>query len=161
MRRNNFSEVVTAPARLYDRDGTIAPNDAIMSRDEAQALVERIKKFSKAEAVEVQIFGGTTTNVRFADNQMSTAGGVSDFQVGVQSYFGAKHAVVTTNEVTDEALKATVEKSEKLARLAPDDPESMPQLPPQQYQPVEAYFPSVANMTEKPPCSVAMLRINS
>ena len=58
MRRNNFSEVVTAPARLYDRDGTVQPNDAIMDRSDAQALIERIKKFSKAEAVEVQIFGG-------------------------------------------------------------------------------------------------------
>ena len=156
MRRDNFSEVVTAPARLYDRDGTVQPNDAIMDRSDAQALIERIKKFSKAEAVEVQIFGGNVTNVRFADNQMSTAGGVSDFQVGVQSYFGAKHAIVTSNEVTDEALKAMVEKSEKLARLAPDDPESMPQLPPQQYQPVEAYFPSVANMSAEERAKIAL-----
>ncbi|HEX4934553.1 MAG TPA: TldD/PmbA family protein [Gemmatimonadaceae bacterium] len=156
MRRNDFSEVVTAPARLVDRDGTVQPNAAIMNRDEAQALIARIRSFSKADAVEVQIFGGNTTNVRFADNQMSTAGGVSDFQVGVQSYFGAKHAIVTTNEVTDEALRAAVEKSEKLARLAPDDPESMPQLPPQQYQPVEAYFPSVANMTAEERAQVAL-----
>jgi predicted Zn-dependent protease len=160
MRRNSFSEVVSAPARLYDRDGTMLQNEsadeAILDRGDAQALIERIKKFSKAEAVEVQIFGGNVTNVRFADNQMSTAGGVSDFQVGVQSYFGAKHAVVTSNEVTDEALKAMVEKSEKLARLAPDDPESMPQLPPQQYQPVEAYFPSVANMTAEERAKIAL-----
>ncbi|MBK8061179.1 MAG: hypothetical protein IPK33_25790 [Gemmatimonadetes bacterium] len=83
MRRNNFSEVVTAPARLYDRDGTMlqndAANEAIVDRSDAQALIKRIKKFSKAEAVEVRIFGGNVTNVRFADNQMSTAGGVSDF----------------------------------------------------------------------------------
>ncbi|HMN07515.1 MAG TPA: TldD/PmbA family protein [Gemmatimonadaceae bacterium] len=156
MRRSDFSEVVTAPARLYHHDGTVLPNDAIMDRAEAQALIERIRKFSKADAVEVQVFGGNTTNVRFADNQMSTAGGVSDFQVGVQSYFGAKHAVVTTNEVTDEALRAMVEKSERLARLAPDDPESMPLLPPQQYQPVEAYFPSVANMTAEERAKIAL-----
>jgi len=156
MRRDNITEVLSAPARLYDRDGTALAADAILSREDAQALVERIKKFSRAEAVEVQVFGGYNTNVRFADNQMSTAGGVGDFQVGVQSYFGAKHAVVTTNEITDEALKAAVEKSEKLARLAPDDPESMPQLGPQQYQPVEAYFPSVASMTAEERAKVAL-----
>ncbi|MCC6928192.1 MAG: TldD/PmbA family protein [Gemmatimonadaceae bacterium] len=141
---------------MAPNDALMSRDDALMSRDDAQALIERIRKFSRAEAVEVQIFGGNTTNVRFADNQMSTAGSVSDFQVGVQSYFGAKHAVVTTNEVSDDALKAAVEKSEKLARLAPDDPESMPQLPPQQYQPVEAYFPSVASMSADERAKIAL-----
>ena len=156
MRRDNITEVLSAPARLYDRDGTTFANDAVLSREDAQALIERIKKFSKADAIEVQIVGGYATNVRFADNQMSTAGGVGDFQVGVQSYFGAKHAVVTTNEVTDEALRAAVEKSEKLAKLAPDDPESMPLLPPQQYQTIDAYFPSVAGMTAEERAKVAL-----
>ncbi len=35
MRRNDFSEVVTAPARLYDRDGTMQPSAAIMDRADA------------------------------------------------------------------------------------------------------------------------------
>ena len=156
MRRHHISDAISAPARLLDRDGTILPSGAVLSREDAQALVERVKKFSKADAIEVQIFGGYQTNVRFADNQMSTAGAVTDFQLGVQSYFGPKHAVVTTNEVTDEALRAAVEKSEKLARLAPDDPESMPLLPPQEYQSVEAYFPSVANMTADERAKVAL-----
>ncbi len=156
MPRDNITDVLSAPARLYHPGGSALPNDSILSRDDAQALIERIKQFSRADAVEVQIFGGYATNVRFADNQMSTAGGVGDFQVGVQSYFGAKHAVVTTNELTDEALRRAVEKSETLARLAPDDPESMPQLPPQQYQPVEAYFPSVADMSAEARARIAL-----
>lgn len=156
MRRDQITDVLSAPARLYHPGGAALPNDSILTREDAQALIERIKRFSKADAIEVQIFGGYATNVRFADNQMSTAGGVGDFQVGVQSYFGAKHAVVTTNELTDEALRAAVEKSEQLARLAPDDPESMPQLPPQQYRPVEAYFPSVADMSAEERARVAL-----
>ncbi|MEP7381055.1 MAG: TldD/PmbA family protein [Gemmatimonadota bacterium] len=156
MRRDNITEVLSAPARLYSPDGSVLPNDSILSRDDAQALIERIKKFSTADAIEVQVNGGYATNVRFADNQMSTAGGVSDFQVAAQSYFGAKHAVVTTNELTDDALRRMVESSEKLARLAPDDPESMPQLPPQQYRPVEAYFPSVADMSADARAKIAL-----
>lgn len=156
MRRYNISDAISAPSRLIDRDGTILPNGAVLSRDDAQALVERVRRFSKSDGIEVQIFGGYQTNVRFADNQMSTAGAVTDFQLGVQSYFGPKHAVVTTNEVTDDALRAAVEKSEKLARLAPDDPESMPLLPPQQYKDVEAYFPSVANMSADARAKIAL-----
>lgn len=140
------TDLLSAPHRLMPRDGHALPDGTILSRDEAQNLVERITRLSKSDGVEIQIGGGFNANVRFADNQMSTAGGISDLQIGVQSWFGPKHAVVATNETTDEALRAAVEKSEQLARLAPDDPEAMPLLGPQTYQPVEAYFASVADM---------------
>lgn len=109
------------------------PDGAILSRDEAQAIAERVVGMSKADAINVTI--GTTyrTNVRFADNQMSTAGSLADALVGVQSSFGPRHAVVTTNDLSEAALRRCVEQSEVLARLAPDDPEAMPELEPQQY----------------------------
>jgi predicted Zn-dependent protease len=131
------------PKRLIEA----VPDGSVLSRDEAKALIDRVVKMSKAESVQVNIGGGYSANVRFADNQMSTAGGVTNFTVVIQSSFGKKHAVVTTNDVSDDALRRAVESSEKLARLAPDDPEAMPALPPQQYRDVNAYFDSVANLT--------------
>ena len=131
------------PKRLIEA----VPEGSVLSRDEAKALVDRIVKMSKAESVQVNIGGGYSANVRFADNQMSTAGGITNFTVVIQSSFGKKHAVVSTNDISDEALRRAVESSEKLAKLAPDNPEAMPALPPQQYQDVNAYFDSVANLT--------------
>jgi predicted Zn-dependent protease len=133
------------PKRLFESANV--PDGAVLTRDEAKALVERIVKMSKAESIQVNIGGGYSANVRFADNQMSTAGGITNFTVVIQSSFGKKHAVVTVNDTSDEALRRAVEQSEKLARLAPDDPEAMPALPPQQYQDVSGYFDSVANLT--------------
>jgi predicted Zn-dependent protease len=133
------------PKRLLETSNV--PDGAVLSRDESKALVERIVKMSKAESIQVNIGGGYSANVRFADNQMSTAGGVTDFTVVIQSSFGKKHAVVTVNDISDEALQRAVKQSEDLARLAPDDPEAMPALPPQQYQDVAGYFDSVANLT--------------
>ena len=130
------------PKRLIE-----VPDGSILSRDESKNLIDRVIKMSKAESIQVNIGGGYSANVRFADNQMSTAGGVTDFTVVIQSSFGKKHAVVTVNNVSDDALRNAVEQSEKLARLAPDDPEAMPALPPQQYQQVNAYFDNVANLT--------------
>ena len=37
--------------------------------------------------------------------------------------------------------------SERLAKLAPDDPEAMPQLGAQQYTPVTAWFDATANLS--------------
>ena len=123
------------------------PDGAVLSPAEARAIVDRVLKMSKAESADVQINGGYTANVRFADNQMSTAGSTTDFQIAVQSWFGKKHAVIVTNETSDAALKLAVEKSEALAKLAPDDPEAMPALPLQKYSTVQAYFDSVVNIS--------------
>jgi predicted Zn-dependent protease len=133
------------PKSLFENAANV-PDGAVLSRDEAKSLIDRVLKMSKAESVQVNIGGGYTANVRFADNQMSTAGGITDFTVVIQSSFGKKHAVVTTNNISDEALQRAVKQSEDLARLAPDDPEAMPALPAQQYQDVNAFFDSVANL---------------
>jgi len=118
----------------------------VMTRDQAQQLIERTIKLSKADAIQVNIGGGYAANVRFADNRISTAGGVSTANVNIQSAFGAKHAVVSTNDSSDASLERAVRQSEALAKLAPDDPESMPPLGPQEYGEVRSYFDSTANL---------------
>ena len=154
--RSDITEVLGEPNRLIEKQGSPAPGNAILSREEAQALIQRVVAMSKADGIDVQIGGGHTTNVRFADNQMSTAGAVTDFSVAVQSWFGKKHAVVQTNETTDAALRSAVEKSERLAKLAPDDPEAMPMLGQQAHRQVDAYFPSVASMSAEDRARVAL-----
>ncbi len=120
------------------------PPGAVITREEAQAISERVMRFSKADGIDIQLGSNHTSNVRFADNQMSTAGAVTDAGLAVQSWFGPKHAVVTTNDLSEASLRRCVEQSEVLARLAPDDPEAMPLIEPQQYVPVEGYFDSTA-----------------
>jgi predicted Zn-dependent protease len=132
------------------------PPGAVLSRDQAQALIERIKKMSKADTIKVIIGSNYSTNIRFADNQVSTAGSGMDFNIQVESSFGPKHAVVVTNDISDEAIRRAVEQSERLAKLAPDDPEAMPALPQQQYKEVAAYFDSVANMSPDQRAKVAL-----
>ena len=122
------------------------PAGALLSRAEAQAIVERVVKMSRADSINVSLGTNYSTNVRFADNQMSTAGSVVDAGVAVQSSFGPKHAVVTTNDLSDESLRRAVQQSEVLARLAPDDPEAMPELEPQRYADVNGYMESTANI---------------
>ena len=132
------------PKRLLN---SVLPADAIMSRERAEEIMNKLKSFSKADDVSANIFSGYQTDVRFAANQMSTSGAVMTAGLGVQSTIGKKHAVATTNDFSDESLKAVVEKSEALARLSPDDPEVMPPLEPQKYVPVNGYFDSTANLT--------------
>lgn len=124
-----------------------AADSRVMTREQAQALIERTVKMSKADSVQVNIGGGYTTNIRFADNRISTAGGVSTATVNVESSFGPKHAVVSTNDFTDAGLERAVRQSEALAKLAPDDPEAMPPLPRQSYENVKTYFDATAGLS--------------
>ena len=135
------------PKRLLEATASAMPDGAIMTRDQAQALVEKVVKMSKADDVIVGVNSTYQADLRFAANQMSTSGGVMNAQMNVQSTFGKKHAVAVTNDMSDESLRRTVEQSEALAKLSPDDPENMPALGPQTYLPVNGYFDSTANLS--------------
>jgi len=146
------------PLSLIDREARIDSRAAIapMAKNDMQALVERITKMSKADSIHVIVDDGTTTNLRFADNRVSTAGHVQDTSIVVISSFGPKHAAVQVNDTSDEALRAAVASSERLAKLAPDDPEAMPELAPQSYKSSDAYFTSTAEASADARARAAM-----
>ena len=144
MSRSEFSR---EPRRLIENAERLVPESAVMARDMAQSLIEKVTKLSKADDVQVNLNSGYQADLRFAANQVSTAGGVVNGTVAVTSTFGKKHATTVTNDVSDEALARTVEQSESLAKLSPDDPEVMPPLGSQTYLPVNGYFESTANLT--------------
>jgi predicted Zn-dependent protease len=138
---------MSAPRSLFGAADSVLSAGEMMSRAEAQAFLERVVRLSRADTIGASLSGGYTGNVRFAANRISTAGGVSNSQLAVQSGYGPKHAVVTTSDFSSEGIERAVRQSETIARLAPDDPESMPLLPPQQYHDVSAAFDSTANLT--------------
>lgn len=135
------------PKRLLEKAASYMPEGAIMAREQAQAVIEKVVKMSKADEVSVNINSGYQADLRFAANQMSTSGGVINSQIAVQSAFGKKHAVAVTNDLSDDSLRRAVEQSETLAKLSPDDPETMPGLGPQTYVPVKGYFDSTADLS--------------
>ena len=141
------------PKRLLEKAAAGAaaippiPEGAVMAREQAQALIAKVVKMSKADEISVNVNSGYQADLRFAANQMSTSGGVVNSQVAIQSWFGKKHAVAVTNDLSDESLRRTVEQSETLTKLSPDDPENMPGLGPQTYVPVNGYFDATANLT--------------
>lgn len=118
----------------------------MLSRDEAKALIDRILRLSKADEIQVNIGDGDERNIRFADNRVTTAGSANDLSVRISSAFGKRVAVTSTNDITDEGLERAVRLSETMARLAPENPERMPLLGPQQYAEVNSYFPATANV---------------
>ena len=73
------------PKRLLERAAALMPEGAVMPREQAQALIEKVVKMSKADEVSVNVNSGYQADLRFAANQMSTSGGVVNGTVTVNS----------------------------------------------------------------------------
>jgi predicted Zn-dependent protease len=111
-----------------------------LSREEARRLADRVLALSRAEGCQVSIGSGVDGNSRFAANQISTSGDTANAVLTVSSRFGKQQASASTNVFDDAGLKRAVETSERLARLAPENPDLMPLLAPQRYGEVVASF---------------------
>jgi predicted Zn-dependent protease len=123
-----------------------------LTREEAQRIGQQALRSATADETRVIINSGARANTRFAENQISTSGDNYNAAVTVRSVFGRRVASASTNRLDDESLAAVVQRSEALARLAPEDPENMPELGPQEYQarpqPAETAPPSPAQRAE-------------
>ncbi|MGH7530454.1 MAG: TldD/PmbA family protein, partial [Gemmatimonadales bacterium] len=114
------------------------------TRAEARQLAERVLALSKAEGCQVNISSGANGNTRYARNGVTTGGDVVNAALRVTARFGKRAASVTTNVLDDAGLARAVETAERLARLAPENPELMPLLPAQVYAEVPAFAQATA-----------------
>jgi predicted Zn-dependent protease len=122
---------------------------AILTNEEAFALLKKVLSYSKADECEVNLNGTDNGNIRYARNSVSTSGRISQSQLVVSSAFGKKQGVATINEFDDASLEKVVRRSEELAQLAPENPEFMPYLGPQTYAEPKTFVQSTASITPK------------
>ena len=119
----------------------------MLSKDEAQALLKKVIALSKAETCEANLNGNTNGNIRTARNSVTTSGVQDDLQLVVQSSYGKRAGTTTINELDDASLEKAVRRSEELAKLAPENPEFMPPLGPQQYVDAPGWVDATAKIT--------------
>ncbi len=119
----------------------------ILNEAEAKALLKKVLSYSKADECEVNLLGETRGNLRYARNEVSTSGTLINQNLTVQSAFGKRVGVTTIDEFDDASLEKVVRRSEELARLAPENPEYMGILGPQEYIKSSGYQESTGNIT--------------
>ena len=107
----------------------------MLSPDEVKAIASKIIGRSGAEACTVSVSGGDVRNFRFARNEATTNGAVSSVSVSIESSFGKRAGSASVNALDEGALEEARLRSEEIARLSPENPEYMPPLGPQTYEP--------------------------
>ncbi|MGI4021980.1 MAG: TldD/PmbA family protein [Janthinobacterium lividum] len=121
----------------------------ILNKEQAQALLKKVLSYSKADECEVNLSGSDGGNIRYARSAVSTSGGISQTSLVVSSAFGKKLGTATINEFDDASLQKVVQRAEELAQLAPENPEFMSFLGPQNYPESKTFIQSTANINPK------------
>ena len=129
---------------------------SIFTEQEAKALLDKVLALSKADECTVSLSGSVDGNIRFALNNISTSGIVSNADLAVQSSFGKRVGTATINEFDDAALERVVRRAEELARLAPENPEFMPAVEKQEYKSSQTFSESTAAISPEDRAQVAV-----
>ena len=95
-------------------------------KEKAADLVERIRKYSVADEVEVIVYTTRNALTRFANNVIHQNLAEENVAVSVRTVFAGRTARATTNKIDDEGLKRVVKASENLAKVQHPDPDLLP-----------------------------------
>lgn len=118
----------------------------LLTADRARALAESVLGRVTLDGAHLVLRSERSAHTRYAVNQITTAGESADLEAELTARVGRRSASVTFNRFEDAAVAEAVSRAEALARLAPEDPEQMPLLGPQQYADVEAFFAETADL---------------
>jgi predicted Zn-dependent protease len=119
----------------------------IFTEAQAKAILDKVVALSSADECSASLTGAVEGNIRFALNNVSTSGIVSNAELGVQVAFGKRVGTATINEFDDASLERVVRRAEDLARLAPENPEFVPAIGKQTYQASPTFSESTAAIT--------------
>lgn len=120
---------------------------AILSKEEAKQILEKVMKLSTADSLEASLSGNSQGNIRYARNTVSTSGFNEDVSLGVTANYGKRSASSTINEFDDASLRKVVKRAEELAKLAPENPEFMEPLGPQEFKESKTFSQKTADIT--------------
>ncbi|MFO0732167.1 MAG: metallopeptidase TldD-related protein [Nitrospiraceae bacterium] len=102
-------------------------------RQEFEFLADLVMKHSTGDHTVMQLHdshGGTT---RFANNQIVQNVNSRRGTLSVTVAFGRRRGTATTTDFTAGAVREALKRAERVARAAPEDPEYLPPVGPQQY----------------------------
>lgn len=132
-----------------------------LTADESRQLCRNVLGYATADHTRVNIESGLSGFTRVAINRITTAGETIDVTVQVTSVFGKRVASVQTNRLDDDSLRRAVRDAEALARLAPENPEYLPELGEQNYLDVGGYYASTGDLATESRAQAASLGIGA
>jgi predicted Zn-dependent protease len=102
----------------------------MMDEYRATEILEKALSLADAGAVEVFLGGGRDGVTRFADNAITQNVERTDQGLTVSCAYGSQHAAASTNDLSEDSIKAVVERAQGAAKVSPPDSEYVPPVQP-------------------------------
>ncbi|HMK72016.1 MAG TPA: metallopeptidase TldD-related protein [Myxococcaceae bacterium] len=118
---------------------------SFLSDADAKRITEKVLGLATAPETVVYLNPSRGGNTRFARNEVTTSGYAETCIALVTSRYGLRQGSAQTNQIDDASLADVVRRAEEIARLAPEDPETMPVLGPQTYTAAPGLFSADAD----------------
>ena len=113
----------------------------MIDQGEARALLAKVialaKKTPGADAI-ASLSSAHSGNTRFAVNEITSSGDIETQDLSVTIKLGKRSATATTNQLDDRSIADAVARAARMAKLSPENPESMPPLGKQTYKAAKA-----------------------
>lgn len=117
----------------------------LASESTFRRIADTLLSASTADDTFVSFWDSESTTLRFANDQVVQHVSVRAPSVSARVAFGRKVGSATTNRLDKHSLLEMLSKAERIAKVAPDDPEYLPPLPKQRY----ADLPTFRDATAK------------
>lgn len=117
-----------------------------MNEERARALTEKALSFASADHTEVSVGAGVQTAARFANNSIIQHVRNRDQGLGVTAAFGQRVGGASTNDLSDEGIRACVGRAEAAARSSEPNTEYLPPPGPQEYMSIDAWDDDVVEL---------------
>jgi predicted Zn-dependent protease len=117
----------------------------MLTRESAQKLTEKALSFSTFPECDISVNSSERAFIRFALNDVTTSGFTVEQSMSISSVRDGKSGSTRVDEFDDDSLREAVKRTERLAMIAPPNPERVPPIEKQKYPDVENFANSTAS----------------
>ncbi|MEC5128983.1 TldD/PmbA family protein [Verrucomicrobiales bacterium BCK34] len=118
-----------------------------LTKSQSESLSRRVLDLVKADGASVWITDSEDLQLRYANNDITSNGLVDRVRIDLSVSYGKRSASIQVNQTDEETLRASVKKVQAMAKLAPEDPEHMPELDPGEYLEPRTFSEATAALT--------------
>src|ERR1700677_1526446 len=123
------------------------PSGARFTAAELEHLADRIIRWSDADETEIEIDATVDALTRFANNTIHQNVAEQTLVISVRASVDGRTARATTNKTDEESLRRVAAAAVRLARNEPKNPDLLPMLKRQKYQPVNRFYAATVAAT--------------
>ena len=116
----------------------------MLTREQAQKITAKTLSFSTFPECDISVNSSERAFIRFALNDVTTSGFTVEQSMSISSVRDGQSGSTRVDEFDDDSLREAVKRTERLATIAPANPERVPPLEKQKYPELENYAASTA-----------------